>query len=224
MRTPLWRTALCVALIFGAATAFALDKDDLELVFEEDFESGHDRWRMTDSKAWKLEKDGDNTVLSLHKSSDYRPKVRSPHSIAWIAGLEASDFIFEARLRQMGREYGHRDLCLFFGKESPSRFYYVHMATKADAHANSVFLVNEAPRVSIAKERTDGTDWAQGWHTVRLVREAKSGRIEVYFNDMTKPIMIAEDTHFPSGAIGVGSFDDVGWFDDIKIWAKPAKD
>lgn len=218
MRTLL--TILMVAITGGAS---ALDKADLELVYSEDFENGLHGFDMTDSAAWKLEEDEGNTVLSLHQSSEYEPAVRSPLSIAWVQGLDVSDFVLEARLRQRGREYGHRDLCLFFGRETASRFYYVHIASEADPHAHSIFLVKDEPRVSIAKDRTDGADWGQGWHDVRIVRDTKAGRIEVYFDDMDTPIMVAEDASFTSGPIGFGSFDDVGWFDDIKIWAKPAK-
>jgi hypothetical protein len=134
--------------------------------------------------------------------------------------MKVSEFVLEAKVKQTGREYGHRDLCLFFGYNDPSHFYYVHMATKSDPHANSIFLVNGAPRVSIAKERTDGTAWDDQYHTVRVVRNPQSGLIQVFRDDMTKPIMSAEDKTFVSGGVGVGSFDDTGHFDDIRIWGK----
>ena len=82
-------------------------------------------------------------------------------------------------------------------------------------------LVNGDPRVSIAKERNDGTDWGKntGWHHVRIKRDIESGEILVFFDDMEDPIMKAEDKTFTSGPIGFGSFDDVGHFDNIKIYA-----
>lgn len=211
-------TPLLALLI--ATTAFA-ELGDLPLVFEEDFESGHDGWTMTDDAAWELVDSDGGKALALQKSSDYEPKVRSPKSIARIADLNVTDFVIEAKLKQTGREYGHRDLCVFFGYQDPSKFYYVHMATVADPHANSIFLVNDEARVSIATERTDGTDWGKPeFHTVRIERDTESGTITVFFDDMTKPIMKAEDTHFTWGSIGFGSFDDVGHFDNIKIWGK----
>ncbi len=195
--------------------------EELPLVFEEDFESGNDGWTMTDPTAWALVDSDGGKALALQKSSDYEPKVRSPKSIARIADLNVTDFVLEAKLKQTGREYGHRDLCIFFGYQDPSKFYYCHMATEADAHANSIFLVNDEARVSIATERTDGTDWGKPeFHTVRIERDTESGTITVYFDDMKKPIMKAEDKNFAWGSIGFGSFDDVGHFDNIKIWGK----
>jgi len=197
-------------------------REGLPLLYSEDFEDGAEGWVFTDDKAWEVRREEDNHALALHKSSQYQPPVRSPHSIARIEGLQVSDFVLEARLKQIGKEYGHRDLCIFFGYQDPSHFYYCHIATKADPHAHSIFIVDGKPRLSIAKERTSGADWGTGYHRVRMVRCAESGKIQVYFDDMETPIMEAEDKTFLKGEIGFGSFDDVGLFDDIKVWGKVA--
>jgi hypothetical protein len=129
------------------------------------------------------------------------------------------DFILECDLMQTGREYGHRDMCLFFGYESPSRFYYAHIATAADDHAHNVFVVNEKPRTKIARETTKGVNWGLNvWHRVRLERTLADGLIKVYFDDLEKPIMVAEDRTFGAGYIGFGSFDDTGMISNIRIW------
>ena len=41
---------------------------------------------------------------------------------------------------------------------------------------------------------------------------------EVFFDDLTKPIMLGEDKTFGKGHIGFGSFDDIGKVDNIRIW------
>jgi len=213
---------LGVALVCGAAFGadVAKEMDGLPLVFQEDFEKGADKWEPTDPKAWKVVKEDGNKVFSLEGSSDYEPPVRSPKSIALLKDVVMGDFILEAKIKQTGREYGHRDFCVFFGHTDPSHFYYVHMATKPDEHAHSVFLVNGAPRVSIAKERSSGMNWDDQYHTVRVVRKTDSGLIQVFMDDMSKPIMTAEDKTFASGRIGFGSFDDTGHVDDIRIWGQ----
>jgi hypothetical protein len=35
---------------------------------------------------------------------------------------------------------------------------------------------------------------------------------------MDTPVMTAVDNRFKWGKVGVGSFDDTGQFDDIKLW------
>src|SRR5207249_4720505 len=123
----------------------------------------------------------------------------------------------EAKVQSTGQDVPHRDMCLFFGYQSPSRFYYVHIAKKADDHANQIFIVNDAPRTKISRTTTEGTKWTDGWHRVKLVRRAADGAIEVYFDDMSKPAMTASDKTFPGGRVGVGSFDDTGNWDDVRL-------
>jgi hypothetical protein len=49
------------------------------------------------------------------------------------------------------------------------------------------------------------------------VRNVEAGMIEVFFDNSAEPIMTAVDHNFKSGRIGVGSFDDTGRFDDIRL-------
>ena len=196
------------------------EMNGLPLAFFEDFESGAGRWTQTDPNAWKVTSTGKGHVYSLHQQSKYEPPVRSPFNIARIDDLKVSDFVVQARMEQTSREYGHRDMVVVFGYQDPSHFYYAHIATKADAVAHSILIVNGAPRVSIVKERTEGADWGTGFHDVRVVRNATTGSIEVFFDNMDKPIMRAEDRTFLSGGIGFGSFDDTGNIDDVIVWGK----
>lgn len=203
-----------------APSALADTRNGLPLVFFEDFESGVGRWTQTDPNAWKLVSENGNHAYSQHQASRYEPPVRSPFNIAWVENLSVSDFVLEAKMEQTSHEYGHRDMCVFFGYQDPSHFYYVHIATVADDAAHSIHIVNGAPRTSIVRQRTKGVDWSTGYHTVRVVRDVSVGSIEVYFDDMDEPILQAEDTTFGSGGIGFGTFDDTGNIDDVIVWGR----
>jgi hypothetical protein len=204
---------------------FALDKDDLPLVFQDDFESGTDGWTFQDPESWRIEKEGDsdNHVLSLFKAGGIEREHLAPRSVAMVEDLSAGDFILEARIRHRGKEYAHQDLCILYNITDDYQFYYTHIAPVSDDGANSVFLVNDAERAPIATERNDGTTWGNGWHKLRIIRDAQAGDITVFFDDMVKPIMVAKDKTFTRGAFGLSSFNDVGWFDDVKIWARPSE-
>ncbi len=224
-RRSLAATSLLAAIIAATGGAACADetsqtRNGLPLFFEEDFESGDGHWQMTDPKAWAIIEENGNRELALQRSSNYEPKVRSPLSIALATAPKVGSFVLEVTVKQTGRDYGHRDLCLFFGHNGPSKFYYVHLATKADDHAHSIFLVNDAARVSVAKERTEGVVWDDQYHLIRITRDAESGQIEVFFDDMERPIMQTVDKTFLTGAIGLGSFDDTGTFDNIRLWAE----
>ena len=188
------------------------------LLYEQNFESNTAirDFEMSDPNAWRVEKGS----LELFGKSDYEARVRAPFNIALIKNLWIGDFVLEVDLAQTGREYGHRDLCLFFSAKDPTNFYYVHIASQADDHANNIFLVNDEPRVKIASKTTEGTDWGEtgSWHKTRVERNKKEGTIKVFFDNMEEPIMEATDLHFDFGRIGFGSFDDTGQFDNIRIW------
>jgi len=189
------------------------------LLFEADFEDDDiGDWKATDPTAWRIESGNNGKVLALHKQSEYQPQVRSPVNINLIRNVIVGSFVLELKMHSTTRDYGHRDMCLFFGYQDPRHFYYVHIANQSDAHANSIFIVDAEPRVSIAETRTTGTKWDDDWHTVRLVRDAEKGTIEVFFDDKPEPIMTAVNDRFDWGGIGVGSFDDTGQFDDVKLW------
>lgn len=198
-------------LFLFASPAVGADpsQDGWEVVYRTDFSGGEaEGWEFADSAAWEVRTSPEGAFLSSFKDSIYKPEVRSPENIAWIPDLSVGSFILDATVRSTQPEYGHRDVCFLFNRVDASHFYYVHIATKADAHANSVFVVNGEPRVSICEDRTDGTAWSEGWHHVRIVRDADSGGIAVYFDDMETPIMKTTDTTFTRGSIGFGAFDD----------------
>jgi len=234
----LLRTALATWLSLAAApiTSHAAEKppgipDDYQLLYEQDFKKPEalKDFAFTDPNAWQLaEKDG-RSALELKQQSRYQPSVRSPVNIALVADKAFDEFIVDVELVQTGREYGHRDMCLFFGLQDPAHFYYSHIATKADDHAHNIFIVNNAPRTKIAKKTTDGVNWGLDvWHKVRLKRVPSTGLIEVYYDDLSKPLMVAEDKTFGPGYIGFGSFDDTGMIANIKVWgtkvnAKPTE-
>lgn len=215
--------AATAALICGAQPAIAQNSvpgGSARPVFHDDFERDMPtRWDFTDPSAWRITtlESGKNKALELFRASKYEPSVRSPLNIALARDLDLADLVMDVKVRSTTRDYGHRDLCFFFGHQDPSHFYYVHLGKAADEHANSIFLVDGKPRISIAESRTKGTPWTDGWHHVRLVRKVKDGLIQVFFDDMDHPAMTAHDRTFDHGRIGLGSFDDTGMFDDIEV-------
>lgn len=206
--------AIVLTIFLAALNAFASDH---KLLYQQKFDTpaALKDFIMTDAKAWRF---SPSNALELTAQSDYKPIVRSPVNIALIGDKVFGDFVLEADLMQTGREYGHRDMCLFFGFQTPTNFYYAHIATAADPNAHNIFIVNGKPRTNIAKKTTKGVNWGLGvWHKVRLERTLVDGTIRVFFDDMNEPIMIAEDKTFATGYIGFGSFDDTGMIDNIRI-------
>lgn len=220
----------CLAFaVMVTANAHADDDSQLNLPvsgpiqIEEDFESGASRWSPTDEKKWKITKietddGGVNHVYHLLGKSDYTPPHRSPHSISLLRGVIVGDFELTARVKTLQTSRAHRDMCLFFGYQNPGQFYYVHLGERTDDHANQIFVVDDAARVKISDKTNPGTPWKDDtWHTVKVVRRIADGTIEIYFDDMDTPHMVAKDKRFQWGQIGLGSFDDLGMWDDVRL-------
>ena len=204
-------------LSWWAFSAKAEESSKLPVVYQENFEKEADHWKPTDANAWKVEAVGDGHVFSQFQQSKYKPPHRSPLNFALLKDVTVGDFVLETKLKSTARDYDHRSLCLFFGYQDPAHFYYVHLGKKADDHANQIFIVNDAPRTKISLKTTAGTPWDDEWHRVKIVRNVSDGLIQIFFDDMEKPIMEAKDKTFTWGQIGIGSFDDVGQWDDLVL-------
>jgi len=213
------RIGLAVVLSLGVVAARGAE--ELPVVYTDDFEKGMDNWQPLDPAQWKIKKTDKGQLLSQHeKKTNYKPPHRSPTNIALLKDVTVSDMDLTVKVRSTHPDYGHRDACIVFGYQDPAHFYYVHLGKQADDHANQIFIVNDAARKKISLTSTDGTNWDDEWHTVRVKRRPESGKIEIYFDDMEKPVMTAEDKTFAWGRIGLGTFDDTADFDDLEIRGK----
>jgi hypothetical protein len=226
MKNALLATALACAAIAAHADDSGIPAD-YKLLYSQDFltPDAIADFVFTDPAVWKITDGDGKQALELTRQSTYKPAVRSPVNIALVKGKVFGDFIVEAQCLQTGKEYGHRDMVVFYGFQSPTRFYYTHIATAADDHAHNCFIVNDAPRVKFAGDVTKGVNWGLGiWHKVRLERKVSDGTVRVFFDDMSKPIMTAEDKTFGPGFLGFGSFDDTGKIANIRVWGKSVEE
>jgi hypothetical protein len=175
---------------------------------------------FSDAKAWRIAGEGDDRALELFGKSKYQPKDRSPFNIALVADKVFGDFVLDVEVQSTVKPYNHQDMCLFYGFEATNKYYYTHIAVKPDPNAHNIFVVNNAPRRSIAKDVSPGVTWGEKqWHKVRIERRLSEGTIKVFFDDFAQPIMQVQDKTCGKGFIGFGSFDDLGKFRNIKIHA-----
>ena len=105
------------------------------------------------------------------------------------------------------------------GKFNSFPNFIQQQAAKLDPHSGQIMIVDGAPRRALT-ENKNNTPWDESWHEVKVVRDTSRGTIEIYFDDMDKPYMNAEDKTFGRGKIGIGSFDDRNDFDDIKLYGR----
>ncbi|OHB71458.1 MAG: hypothetical protein A2V70_08090 [Planctomycetes bacterium RBG_13_63_9] len=199
-------------------SSLAAEQSKLPLVYQDDFEKGADHWQPTDPNAWKITETDRGKVYNQFRNSNYEPPHRSPLNIALLKDVVVGDFVLTAKVQSTNRGAGaHRDMCVFFGHQDPTHFYYVHLGQRPDPNSSQIMIVNGAPRKMITKNQSPGIPWDDGWHQVKIARHAADGLIEVYFDDMKTPKMTAVDRTFTTGQVGLGSFDDHGNWDDFKL-------
>ena len=174
------------------------------------------QWEFGDPAAWVWTGEGDETVLSLKKQSAFKPKVRSPFNLAWFTGGEWESFTLTAEVRLDVFNEGNNDVCIAFGKSGETKFYYGHLGEKADAVHLQLHLVNDADRKKITAEGAKTLPWKpEAWHRVKLERDVAAGTIKVWFDGVQ--VLAAVDKTLGKGAIGLGSFDDLGSFRKVEI-------
>ena len=207
------RAALALAALALVACASSEEgppvPDGWVEVYDQDFEQGSIGldFVFSDPSAWRVVEEDGNRFLEQHAQSDYAPPHRSPLNVAVLAGPYLGDFVLEVDVMQTGREYPHRDACVFFGVQDPAHVAYAHLASQGD---------DSAP---VTRHRSFGVDWGQGvWHRVRIERSTVLEHVRVWFDDRADPVLQAR-VAMQEGWIGLGSFDDSARFDNLRVWA-----
>ena len=187
------------------------------------------RFTSPEQWTWAMDSSG-NGFLQITERNDYQPPVRSPHSIAVLDKFQVKDFTLTVDMIQQpvphdckGRHCivcQHRDMCIFWGIQDSSHFYYAHIAAHCDEVSHQIHIVNGAPRTAITQTRSDGVSWGYDeWKQIRVVHKSDSGVTKVYFNAGQQPVLTARDTTFQTGYIGFGGFDETGRIDNIKLYS-----
>jgi hypothetical protein len=216
-------TSLFLSLLLTTTSTFSADTlNGLPLLFSEDFEKGRDRWEVTDEKSWTHRVVDGNAVFGINRrESDYKPTHRSPFTSRLIKDLSVADFVLTFKVRSTKDTGNHRDCCIIFNHQDPANFYYAHLGAKPDPASGQIMIVQNAPRRPIT-ENTKPVPWTDGWHHVKVVRDSTVKALSKSISMTWKPRSLsATDTTFGKGRIGIGSFDDMNDFDDIRLYAKP---
>ena len=149
--------------------------------------------------------------------------IRRPGALAILQTPALGDATLDVELRSDAPEdVIRRDLLLVAGWQSATRLYYVHLSGVRDNVHNGIFIVDGADRRRIDDQSQRPALKDKAWHRARLVRSVATGRLEVFVDGETTPIMTATDRTIPSGRMGVGSFDDAGAFRGIRVHGLPA--
>ncbi|MEV6029863.1 hypothetical protein AB0L65_01870 [Nonomuraea sp. NPDC052116] len=185
-------------------------------------------WAPVTPAKWQFP--GDQVILA--EAGVARPGPRRPFEYAVLkTGPEFGSVRIDAQVRlDTPTSVSNRDVIIVFGYRSDTEFYYVHLSQDNTIYPhNGIFVVNNADRLRI-DDQWNGqvgappavTDTA--WHRVRVTHCVETGRIAVYMDGATTPLITATDRTFASGRVGFGSFDNIGRMRDMTVKGTPACD
>jgi len=200
------------------------ETNELPLHASYDFEDGKaEGWLPNFSDGW-LVTDLDGSKVYALTAPGESGEVAAPKSWSVIADHDVASFEFSGRLKCMAElDNPNRDLCIFFHYQDPSHFYFVHFSASSDERHNIIGLVNGADRIKINVEPAGSSVFRltdKEWHTFKVTYNAESGRMLAFLDDMDTPIVTASGSVLGHGLVGIGSYDDTGYFDDIMLRGK----
>ncbi len=203
--------ALALAAMAQASSPDALIKPVISS------ELGLADWELDGNGTWKVP----GAFLQLEGAGTPGGAIRRPAAIAILRSDPLTDVTFNVEVRSTAPvDLAVRDVLVILGYQSPTQFYYIHLAAKTDAVHNGIFLVNNADRKRLDEPTSTGRLTDQAWHRVRVERLISTGAIRVFFDDDKAPLLSASDKTLAFGRVGVGSFDETGEFRNVEVRGK----
>jgi hypothetical protein len=159
-----------------------------------------------------------NGLLTLNSTgSQVSGMVARPCGYALVPGdWRNTTLTVQSRtLRSSGTT--QRDIVLVFGYVDETHFYYAHIAGTSNGTTQNVIMkVNGTTATPLQTPASPPVKLTSNWQTLRVTHTA-TGAIAVYADNMTTPFMTANDTAFPVGKAGFGSYDDPAEFRSVTV-------
>ena len=160
------------------------------------------------SNHWKTGEVEGRTCLILDETGEQKPPVRRPGEYAMLKSEQPiREFTIEAATLEP-ESVKNRDICLIFGYQDDTHFYYAHISSNSDNMFHNIIMrVDGDQRMRINLEIDPEPRLSKGWIWIKI-KHLENGDIRVFVDDLITPVMTASDTTFPIGKIGFGAFDD----------------
>jgi hypothetical protein len=208
---PLLR-ALLVVSGFLTALAFGSAKEPIRLT------EHRDELEFLRADHWIEGSVAGQQCLILDVPGEQRPPVRRPGEYALWKGKGPAGGTFTVQAATlMPAEVKNRDVCIIFGYQDDTHFYYAHVSSNSDGKVHNVIMrVDGDSRERINHKKLPPVRLKEGWNDIRI-QHLEDGSISVWVNDMEEPMMTASDQIYPRGRIGFGAFDDRAAFASLQF-------
>jgi len=176
----------------------------------DDFEDGTaDGWNPRNASNWKVKADGSNQAYYLETNQG----VLGGNRLGEYSLLPGSygNFTFTMAVR-LDVNAENADYAVVFGYEDDNNYSY--MLFNNNQNYTQLFNVSSGERG--AALATAGSDWLTDneYHSIKVSREGNE--VKVYFDGT--PVLSADNSALNTvGQVGVGSYNDSAYFDDVNV-------
>ncbi len=182
--------------------------------FTDNFDDGNaNGWTPLTPSRWQVSNDAGSLRYYLNTSNYNSPDDKRLGELSLINSQTWGDFTFEcdAKSEDAGIGNSGADLSIVFGYQDFDSYYYVNY-NREPGFTEMHRIHDGSPRVTLATYNAP-TFVDGNYHKLRIEREGSV--IRAYFDGIL--ILSGNDSFFGEGRIGVGSFNDAGYFDNIVI-------
>ncbi len=176
---------------------------------------GH-KWDVVNPSDWKIESQGGSQILELLTPRNPLPGPIRPIQFALAQTQDLTKVRVELDMRPRALS-----LIIVFAYRDPAHFDYAHLSIDTAAkqpHHNGIFHVFQGERVRISSQAGPAAfPQTNHWYHVILNYDGQSGTVHVSVDGREVPALRAVDLSLSGGRVGLGSFDEVGDFKNVKI-------
>ncbi len=181
--------------------------------FSDNFNDGAAQgWSPLTSSRWQVSSDAGSLRYFLNTTNYQSPDDIRLGELSVLTGQAWGDFSLEclAKSADAAAGAGGADLCLVFGYQDFDSYYYVNF--NSNPGLTQLYRIHNSADVLLATY--NAATFADGnYHRLRVTRNGSE--IRAYFDGAQ--VLAANDNFFAQGLVGVGSFNDSGYFDDITL-------
>jgi len=173
-----------------------------------------DGWSPLTPSRWQVGNESGSLRYFINMTNYEPPNSARLGELALRDNKTLSDFVFEchAKSADAAARNENADLCLVFGYQDFDSYYYVNFNSAPGL--TQLFRTHNGVNTVLATfNQSTFTEGDAAYHALRL--ERTGSQIRAFFDGI--PVLAATDNFFGAGQIGIGSYNDSGYFDNLAL-------
>ena len=223
MNQSIRNSLLILSLLFINSIIYSQDikvlTEDCEVALSDGFnEKSLNDYQFTDQSHWLITKNGESgkDLKCVFDFNDV-PNEYFPSEVAFLTNRLYGDFIMEFDYLQKNREFTIRDICVLFGYQDSTHYYFAQAASKDGKYNHNIFKVENDRPVKIGESKNRGVIWNyQKWSHIVVVRKIEVPLLELYIDG--ELILSSSSDNGSEGKLGFGTYGSGFKIDNLKVW------